>query len=193
MEQSGYSVYIYKILERDVVDFLNYISLEYYSTEEWKKIYSPRLAELFTRIGNQVDIFLRNWCVDTGLYPKSECENLRFGNYLKLIKNFKLDNKEIILMRTDYILKPFNDSLKSTPNWWIFYDNVKHNGFYHKEEGNLYNVIESVSALFLLNCIHDETEKILVEELNRKRHYTVRSTDGKILVKLESELFEFKR
>lgn len=191
MFKSGYSVNIYKILERDVVDFLNYIYLEYYSSEEWKKIYSPRLAELFTRIGNQVDIFLRNWCVDAGLYPQSDCEDLKFGSYQKLIKTYKLDNKEIILMRTDDILKPFNNSLKSPPIWWIFYNNVKHNGFYHKEEGNLYNVIESLSALFMLNCIHKDTEEILVEELKRKGGFTEIS-GFKLIDNIRSELFEFK-
>ncbi len=193
MYKSGYTVNIYKILERDVVDFLNYISLEYYSSEEWKKIYSPRLAELFTRIGNQADIFLRNLCVDAGFYPQSECEDLSFGNYQILNKSYKLDKKEIILIGSDCTLKPFNDFSKSPPNWWIFYNNVKHNGFYHKEEGNLFNVLESLSGLFMLNCIHKETGEILLEEQIRKKGIRNLNLKGEILGNIRSELFEFKR
>jgi len=110
-----------------------------------------------------------------------------------LIKIYKLDNETIILMRTDNILKPFNESMKSAPNFWKFFDKVKHNGFYNKELGNLYNVIESLSALFLLNCIHNDTKKILAEESSRKKGIRIMQ-NGKIIDNIiRSELFEFKR
>lgn len=88
MFKSGYSLRAFKMLEDDLVNFLNYISIEYYSSEEWKKIYSPKLAEHFIRIGSQVDIFLKNWCVDSGLFLQSELEKLTFGNYQKLNKKY---------------------------------------------------------------------------------------------------------
>lgn len=174
MFESGYSLRVFKILEDDLVNFLNYISIEYYSNEEWKKIYSPKLAEYFIRIGSQVDTFLRNWCVDSTLFPESKLEELNYGNYQKLIKKYNLDNNEIILMQTEDILKPFYDGIKSQPNWLIFYNNVKHNAYYNIKEGNLFNVIESLSALFLINCSNENTKNKLIEygfyELSPKEH-----------------------
>ncbi len=50
MFKSGYTLKLFRILEDDVVDFLTYIPLEYYSVDERKKIISPKLAELLIRI-----------------------------------------------------------------------------------------------------------------------------------------------
>lgn len=196
MFKSGHSLRIFKILEDDLVNFLNYISIEYYSSEEWKKIYSPKLAELFIRIGSQLDTFLNTWCVDLGFFPR--LEELKYGNYQKLIKKYDLDNKEIILMQTDDILKPFYDGLKSQPNWLTFYNNVKHNGYYHKEEGNLFNVIESLSALFLINCINENTKNKLIEygfyELSHKEHRDLKRDKIWFIPRspARSQLFEYK-
>jgi len=51
MFKSGYTLMLYGILENDVVDFLTYIPLEYYLGDKRKEIFSPRLAEILTRIG----------------------------------------------------------------------------------------------------------------------------------------------
>ncbi|MCX9009695.1 MAG: hypothetical protein OIN66_01115 [Candidatus Methanoperedens sp.] len=202
MYKSGYSVNIFKILERDVIDFLNYIPIDYYIDSKRKNIYSPRLAELLIRIGSQIDTFFRNWVIVHEIYNKknkkqlNDVYDLKFSNFKDIESDKKviLSNKEIKIIATDEIITPFlywTD--KRYPLWWDAYNKVKHNGFIYKSDGNLLNVIESLSALFLLNCIHNETEIILLEEQIRKRGIRGIDSKGKILGNIRSELFEFRR
>ncbi len=77
MYESGYSVNIYKILERDVVDFLNYIPIDYYLGSKRKDIFSPKLAELLLRIGSQIDTFFRNWDIVQEVYNDNHKKPLK--------------------------------------------------------------------------------------------------------------------
>jgi hypothetical protein len=202
MYDSGYSVNIYKIHERDVVDFLDYIPIDYYLGSKRKEIFSPKLAELLIRIGSQIDTFFRNWDVVHEVYnqnhknPLKSVYDLRFPNFkdIEIYEKVILGDKEIKIIATDEIIEPFvNWTNRCYPRWWDAYTKVKHNGFLYNKDGSLLNVIDSLSALFLINCIHNKTEKIMVEEfLTRKRGYTVLS-EGKIQGHIKSELFEFKR
>lgn len=202
MYKSGYSVNIYKILERDVVDFLNYIPIDYYLGNKRKDIFSPKLAELLIRIGSQIDTFFRNWDIVHEVYTiKNQKElkdvyNLGFNNFrdIETHKKVILSDKVIKIIATDEMMIPFLFWMDGRyPLWWDAYNKVKHNGFIYNRNGNLLNVIESLSALFLLNCIHDETEKILIKESCKKLIcYSEDPSTGKPLVPITSELFEFK-
>ena len=164
MYKSGYTLRIYRILENDLVNFLNNISIEYYLGEERKKIYSPKLAELLIRIGSQVDIFFRNWDIVHETYKKNNPKKqLNLGKlYIENYKDIERDgeiilsDKKIEILFTEEIIKPFEFwTDKRYPIWWKAYNNVKHQGFTCRKEGNLYNVIESLAALFLLNCVNE--------------------------------------
>ena len=161
MYASGYSLRMFQMLENELINYFNYIPLEYYSSDERKKIYSPKLNELLIRIGSQVDIFFRNWDLVQSKNRGVLLRKLRYGNYQRI--DIKIDDKEIKIIATDETFKPFNNWKSCAPDWWKAYNEVKHNGYYKKEDGNLFNVIESLSALFLLNCIHEETQFKLVE------------------------------
>lgn len=168
MFKSGYTLRLFQILEDDVVDFLTYIPLEYYSADERKKIFSPRLAELLIRIGSQIDIFFRNWDIVQKENPKLTIDNLKFCHYKNIERNNRiiLSNRQIKVLATNETITPFRDWININKNsefWWNAYNHVKHNGFTYKEEGNLKNVIESLSALFLLNYLHEETQTKLCE------------------------------
>lgn len=167
MYKSGYTLRIYRILENDLVNFLNNISIEYYLGEERKEIYSPKLAELLIRIGSQVDIFFRNWDIVHETFkannPKKQfnLETLNIENYKDIERDGKiiLSDKKIEILFTEEIIKPFEFwTDKGYPLWWKAYNNVKHQGFTYRKDGNLYNVIESLAALFLLNCINEDAE-----------------------------------
>lgn len=173
MFESGYSVRLYQILENDFVDFLNYIPIDYYLGEKKRQIFSPKLAELLIRIGSQVDIFFRNWDIVHTIYinkynqKKFKLDDLNMG-FFKDIEREKiiiLSSKKIKIISTDEMITPFEffpgDS--RYPLFWNAYNHIKHNGFTNKKEGNLFNVIESLAALFLLNCIHEKTQYKLAE------------------------------
>lgn len=62
MYKSGYTMMIFEDLEREVVKFLENISIEYYpNPKERENIYSPMLANILINIGSRVDEFFRNW------------------------------------------------------------------------------------------------------------------------------------
>lgn len=167
MHKSGYTLRIYRILENDLVNFLDNISIEYYLGEERKKIYSPKLAELLIRIGSQVDIYFRNWDIVHETFKENNpekqfnLEKLYIEYYRDIERDGKiiLSDKKIKILFTGEILKPFEFwTDKRYPLWWKAYNNVKHQGFAYRKEGNLYNVIESLGALFLLNCVNEYAE-----------------------------------
>lgn len=185
-----------------MLSILNYIPIDYYLGSKRKDLFSPKRAELLIRIGSQIDTFFRNWNIVHEVYienenkPLNDVYKLRFRHfrYIEVNKKIILSDKEIKIMATDEIITPFlywmNDRY---PLWWDAYNKVKHNGFIYNKNGSLLNVIESLSAMFLLNCIHDETEKILLKEQNRKKGIVGIDSKGKILGNIRSELFEFKR
>jgi len=168
MFRDGYTLKLFQILENDLVDYLKYISIDYYLGDERKKIFSPKLSELLIRIGSQIDIFFRNWDIVQSQNLAVSIKDLRFANYKAINRNINLNDEILIISATNEILYPFEDWNKKDPSWWTAYNNVKHNGFDYKEQGNLFNVIESLSALFLLNCLHDEIQIKLIEYGYRK-------------------------
>jgi len=140
MYKSGYTLKIYRILEDDLVDFLNYI--------------------LLVRIGSQVDIFFRNWLIVQKKNSVKTKDELNIKNYKKIEPEIYISAEKVKILETDEVILPFEDWEK-TPKWWIAYNNVKHDGFVNKEDGNLLNVIESLAALFILNCIHEDSKNKL--------------------------------
>lgn len=166
--RSGHSLKLFQILENDLVEYLKYISIDYYKGDERQKIFSPKLSELLIRIGSQIDIFFRNWDIVHSQNPSVNIKKLKFGNYKAINKFINLNDDLLIISETGEILYPFKDWIKEDPCWWTAYNKVKHNGFDYKECGNLFNVIESLSALFMLNCLHDELQIKLIEYGYRK-------------------------
>ena len=171
MFKSGYSVRIFKVLEDDLVDFFNYIPIEYYPNEESQNIYSPKLAELLIRIGSQVDIFFRHWGVVHNVYNKThtnnlKIDNLNFGNYKDIEKSGELilSSKKIEILLKNENINPFEFWIDNGyPLWWTAYNKLKHHGFTYRKMGNLFNVIEALSALFLLNCVNNDSKSKLTE------------------------------
>lgn len=170
---SGHTLMMFNTLENDLIEFLKYIPLEYYKeSNERELIYSPKLANILMNIGSQIDSFFRYW---QKVHDKCKIgiKDLSFENY-KMIEqsDFSL-NKEIYILSIDKRIKPFeivetdNKAVSwkkwngNTNCWWSAYNHVKHNGYYAKKEGNLDYVINSLGALFILNCIHEDLKPLL--------------------------------
>ena len=146
MYESGYSLKLYQILENDLIDFLNYIPIDYYYGIKRKEIFSPKLSEFLIRVGSQVDIFFRNWDLVHDVYKSKKrvrtvaLKKLDIRNYKDIEKEgkIKLSDKTVKILSTDEIIKPFEYwGDQRYPLWWKAYNNVKHDGFTHKKHGNL--------------------------------------------------------
>ncbi len=161
MYKSGYSLKIYRILEDDLVDFLKNITIDYYLGKDREQIFSPKLSELLVRIGSQVDIFFRNWDIVQKNNSGKTKDELNITNYKKIETEIHISHEKVKILETDEVIQPFEDWQKKTQKWWIAYNHVKHDGFDNKKDGNLLNVIESLAALFILNCIHEGSKNKL--------------------------------
>ena len=198
MYKSGYSLKIYQMLENDLINFLNYIPLHYYNANKRKEIFSPKLSELLIRIVSQIDIFFREWDIIQSQDTESSKEKLKFGNYKYIENQIPLSDKEVKILVTNETIMPFKGWIKKDPEWWTSYNSVKHNGFANREKGNLFNVIESLSALFLLNCLNPDTGDKLIEygyrnlSTHESRQY-LKKRISNILISpyIISQLFEF--
>ena len=184
MYKSGYTLKIYRILEDDLVDFFKNISIDYYLGKDREKIFSPKLSELLVRIGSQVDIFFRNWdIVQKKNFGKTK-DSLNISNYKEIEPEIHISDEKVKILETDEVIQPFEDWQNKTQRWWIAYNNVKHDGFDNKKDGNLLNVIESLAALFILNCIHEGSK-------NKLYKYGYKKINLKIFNYVEEEDFYF--
>ncbi len=177
--KAGYHVDRYYELEEDFLQALKHTPLEIYNTpEERKKAKSVYLADLLLRIGSSIDINFKKMIMSnyTHLYdeklteinkkrkekgkdPKSEVD-LKFNDYMNLEKVCKLSDYKVIVIQTRESLTPFKEwKSGETPTWWSSYNKVKHNA--NLDEAHLENVLQALSALFLLICKNKHSVKML--------------------------------
>lgn len=220
MYKSGYTVMIFEDLERDVMRFLENVALEYYpDSEDREKIYSPKLSNILINIGSRTDEFFKNWSIviegvvnifksknpnisEKELKEKLKRIDIEYYKDIERNKKFILSDIEIFIPRIERPIKPFEDWIdwnnKENPckSWWCAYNNVKHHGYERRSEGNLDNVIKSLGALFILNCLHKDTWTRLIEygymskdmyNVNLQGYFDIREKDdGSYLHKLIS-------
>ena len=178
---------IFEDLERDAIRFLENVALEYYpDSEDRVKIYSPKLSNILINIGSRIDEFFKNWNVviegsknrlkiehpnfsENKLIEKLERIDLDYYKDIERNKIFILSDIEVFIPRIEKHIKPFDNWIswnnKENPckSWWCAYNNVKHHGYERRPEGNLDNVIKSLGALFILNCIHKDVWPLLIK------------------------------
>lgn len=183
----GRTLTIFDALERDLLEFLNYIPLEYYPGTERKGIYSPKLENMLLVIGARIDSFFRYWDIvlkknlkqirlcRPGSFPKG-INKLTFGNYKSIEEDIRLHDRKVVLSYSGEIIRPFNnwdrdipedlseyDEERHGPLWLKAYNNVKHRGYFERKLGNLDNVVISLGALFILNCEHKKVWNYLID------------------------------
>lgn len=177
----GRTLTIFDDIERDLLEFLRYIPLEYYPGAERKGIYSPDLENMLLVIGSRIDSFFRYWDVVLKKNlkqirdPKQGIDKLTFGNYKSIEEDIRLHNQKVVLSHSGEIIRPFYnwnrdipedlneyDEERHGPLWLKAYNNVKHRGYFERKLGNLDNVVKSLGALFILNCEHVEVWNYLM-------------------------------
>lgn len=217
MYNSGHTLMMFKNLENMVIEFLEYIPLEYYEKpEDRKKIISPKLGHLLINIGSDIDAFFRYWKKVHEKNPSVKINDLDFNNYKKIEEDLHLSDKEVILLHINKPIKPYNfyrwilkegekedkEKIKEI-SWWAAYNHIKHQGCYKRDEGNLENVINALCALFIINCENEEVwEHLIAYDYIEKPYITTldRPLDKNIDIKsyytyhpyVKSKLFSLK-
>jgi hypothetical protein len=162
---SGYAIDMYHMLEKDLLNFLEYMPLYVYDApKKRKEIHSPKLAELLVRIGYNIDIFLKHLMAkkklestiirrynDKSGRPISSIKDWNMGKYKLAEEELQL-NDEWVKQIFGKEVYPFRDWNSETPKWWIAYNKIKHDGYDEKERGHLDNVLNALAGFFILIC-----------------------------------------
>jgi hypothetical protein len=175
---------IYIDLERQLEDFLEYVP--YLSGNE--KVYSFRLLNLLLGIGGYVDSAFKEMAKYERFANNTDCqeilrrveeseENIRKGERPSTVPiwlslrafetEYKLSRKEVLFKRLPERepitpFKPF-DPNTNAPEWWGFYNGLKHNISKNLESANLCTAVKALAGAFLLNARHDPSALRLYE------------------------------
>ena len=144
-------------------EFIN-VFWNYYLNLENKFINTTQYVEVDEKNYNTFSIeyieLLQSICAEIDTVMKEICgfkqeEFKKISEYYDKIKENPFF-KDIMTEKTTYIYKkiivePFNEwNERSSPKWWQGYNNVKHERIEKYTDGNLKNVLNALSALYIL-------------------------------------------
>jgi hypothetical protein len=165
----GYSWAAYKAIEEDMMRVIEYLPLE---TRQYN-IYSFKLTDIIIRSCSHIDSLFKDILRNQDLsdHPNQQevttareklvkRKMLKIDDYIKIFADYlNLTSVKVTIRRNDEPKKPFekfeNSNLGGRSSvWWKAYNSLKHDFYNEKnvEKGNLGNALESLGALFVLNC-----------------------------------------
>ena len=139
----------YLSFEEDIDRIFRYIE----PSEHNLSVYSVELTRLYLAICSEIDVLLKAYCklLDASFSPS------KINEYAEVVvsSNKGLCSETVKLQRFGLSMTPFSDwESLSTPVWWKKHNGVKHNRGINFKDANLGNVLNSFSALYLLNLYY---------------------------------------
>jgi len=177
--ETGKAWFMYSKLEKDFLESTFYIALD----NAHNKVWSERFGELLTRTGDLVDSSFRLMIDSPSLNGEPTIQALREKiskeqktnlKWFPDISDFRATFDPIFQLSSVDVeagygltsygkLCPFSNFRKQSPLWWEPYNMVKHQIFQEMEnKATLENSINALSALFVLNILHKESQRYLV-------------------------------
>lgn len=137
----------YLSLESNFINTFRYVALD----EDNSNSYSIEYFGLIQSICSEIDAIMKVLCELPGNSDSHLANIFKYKEILES-KNIFLHNDVITLRRSNYTnLMPFEDWKNTVPlNWWKNYNNLKHDRLGNIKSANQYNVLVSLSALYLL-------------------------------------------
>ena len=111
--------------------------------------YSVAYAQIILSAGSEVDVISKLLC--NRVKPTSKAENIH--HYRKILNSeYKfLHGLEVLIPRYNLTVTPWDSwSWDENPDWWKFYNKIKHERHNFYKEANLKNALFAVSGLFCL-------------------------------------------
>lgn len=156
----------YLILERNFIEYLNYVPL----SPSHYNVWSFQLGSLLIDIGSVVDSFFKNSIFSTRLDHLPEIQEIRKHNlkmpvYRDVFENFSgLSSKSVYELRNTKKLFPFEEwKMGKAPFWWDSYNKVKHDRFKNHQKATLKSTLYALCGLFLLNVVYYDTISYLID------------------------------
>ena len=159
----------YKKLETNTINLSKYVTIDNTNFET----YSEEFGDLLVLIGNEIDTFFRDMfaCPNVISYihtNNANTSNVNINTYKKIFNKLYELSENIVFIQygfgEKFNLKPFDNFYNSTPNWWNAYNGLKHEYYDSIKLGNLENVLNAMSGLFILNALHICSKKYLVRQ-----------------------------
>lgn len=176
---SGIAWRMFETLENELLDIIRYVPLD--SSHAHDNVYSVELLNLLLNAGTAVDTIFKHMLKFDKLdsdekvnkddlreaRTKVEEKHATIEHFRKVFEPYyELSTKKVqvgLTFDTYDLITPFSEfSSNSRIGWWDAYTKVKHNAISNLKEATLRNVVESISALFLLNVVHIPNRSILV-------------------------------
>jgi hypothetical protein len=166
-ENRGFWEY-YKDLERQFEDFLEYVPY----LEGNEQTYSFKLLNIFLSIGGHIDSALKEIARYQYFAEIESCRRIldKAENKEGILKSGIQAMDEIYAIESMTVtfkclpkripIKPFDCD---KPEWWDFYNALKHNVSINLPKANLKNVRDALAGAFLLNIIHEPAALQLFE------------------------------
>lgn len=168
--------------------FLYYAELEkeFFLTESFVtiekdnfKTYSIKYNMLYQSICSEIDCLLKEIC--NLINPLIKVKRLP-DYYNVVIEKYRNFKKEIVIFNKSKIqLKPWLKWTKEkTPEWWTYYNNVKHHRFekdkknnYNYKKANLKNLMNALAALYIVEQYYiysyDYSEEVVISRENKEK------------------------
>lgn len=140
-------------IEQDLIKISRFIE---FSPDNYKT-YSLELARLLIASTSEVDVLLKEICTSD---KKSKDRGINdYRDFFKSAEEWDIQREDFIrqmtlLPRYNLYLSPWEswqNGGKDAPEWWTANNKVKHHRSDSFDQANLYNVLNSVAALFAVN------------------------------------------
>lgn len=159
------------MLEEEILSLRKYIEFD----EANYNTYSLEICKQLGSICSEVDTLFKDICFILGSKRLNSIN--KYQEFLKKNqKNFELnlEVEKVNLWRSELTFSPFCNLYKSSKkqskkgyceeqfeviDWWKANNGIKHNRVAEYKEGNLKNLLNAASALFILNLLHAEVLK----------------------------------
>jgi hypothetical protein len=183
-ENGGFWEY-YLDLERQFQNFLEYVPY----LKENEDTYSFKLLSLILSIGGYIDSAFKEMARFPEYSEDEKCMEIlrRAGAHQGIIKSgveafdshYGISTKTVtfkFIPDREYV-KPF-ESRDAIPDWWGFYNELKHDVGINLGKANLKNTRDALAAAFLLNVVHKPGAQRLLDYNVLQRGISHEALDG---------------
>lgn len=136
-------------LEQDLETLSRYIEF----TPSNYKTYSIELARLFLSASSEVDVVLKQLCLQ--IDGSTSINNM--GDYREFVRTAvsEMVTEKVRIDRFGLEFCPWENWIKDeNPNWWRSHNNVKHHRDEYFDEANLQNTLNAVGGLLISNVYY---------------------------------------
>jgi hypothetical protein len=160
-------------LEGEFLQALAYVPLRPQHLTVW----SHKFGKILDQVGSAVDSFLWVAVKEGELFKNNKLRNkekLNIWDYCRIVETvYQLSSANVVARDGPVNHGPITPfavfgnmliSKQKTEWWWTAYQSYKHNRYSESAEATLDNTLQALAGLFLLNVLHKENQRWLVEE-----------------------------